>query len=186
MAVLAEQPSRRWTYEEYARLDDEQRYEIIDGELLMAPAPDIPHQEWLGELYERMVAHVKSHRLGKVYFAPVDVVLTADNVVQPDLIFIANGNLSILKTRGVFGAPDLLVELISPPSVRRDRYVKKALYARFGVKEYWIAEPGNKALEIWTLRNQQFDLHCMIEERGKVTSLVLPGLKFDLSEIAGS
>jgi Uma2 family endonuclease len=64
--------------------------------------------------------------------------------------------------------------------------VKKALYARFGVKEYWIAEPGNKALETWTLRNQQFDLHCMIEERGKVTSLVLPGLKFDLSEIAGS
>jgi Uma2 family endonuclease len=184
MAALAEQAPKRWTYEEYARLDDEQRYEIIDGELLMAPGPDMWHQEWLGELYQRIAAYVRSHKLGKVYLAPFDVVLDSQNVVQPDLVFIANANLSILKVRGVFGVPDLLIELVSPSSVRRDRYVKKGLYARFGVKEYWIAEPGNKSLEVWKLQDQQFELHCIVEEKGKVRSLVLPGFEFDLSEIS--
>jgi Uma2 family endonuclease len=186
MAALAEQHAKRWTYEEYYRLDDEQRYEIIDGELLMPPAPDLLHQDWLGDLYTRMNAHVKTHKLGKVYLAPVDVILSSENVVQPDLLYIAKANSAIMQTRGVFGAPDLLVELISFSSVRRDRYVKKGLYARFGVKEYWIADPGNRALEVWKLQNRQFELHCMVEEKGKVTSVVLPRLKFDLSEIAGS
>ena len=186
MAALAEQRSKRWTYEEYARLDDEQRYEIIDGELLMAPAPDWTHQDWSRKLFRRMDKFVMDRQLGEVAYAPVDVILDSENVVQPDLLFIARSNLSILQTRGVFGAPDLLVELISPSSVRRDRYMKKALYARFGVKEYWIVDTGNRALEIWKLQNRQFELHCMVEEKGKVTSLVLPGFEFDLSEIAGT
>jgi Uma2 family endonuclease len=185
MAAVAEQRPRRWTYEEYARLDDEQRYEIIDGELLMAPAPDTWHQDWSRELFKRIEAHVAARKLGKVYYAPVDVILDAENVVQPDILFIAKAHLSIIQRRGVFGAPDLLVELISPSSVQRDRYLKKALYSSFGVKEYWIVDNANKALEIWKLQNQQFELHCMVEEKGKVTSLVLPGLEFDLSEICG-
>jgi Uma2 family endonuclease len=102
MATVADQRSRPWTYEEYARLDDEQRYEIIKGELLMAPAPDMYHQEWAGELYQRIVAHVRAQRLGKVYFAPVDVVFDAQNVVQPDLLFIASANLSIIKSGSRF------------------------------------------------------------------------------------
>jgi len=186
MAVLAEQKAKRWTYEEYARLDDEQRYEIIDGELLMAPAPDTWHQDWSKKLFRKMDRFVVERGLGEVFYAPMDVILDAENVVQPDLLFIAKANLSILKQSGVFGAPDLLVELISPSSVRRDRYVKKGLYARFGVKEYWIVDRANKALEIWKLQNRQFELHCMVEEKGKVASLVLPGFEFDLSEIAGA
>ena len=186
MAALAEQPPRRWTYEEYARLDDERRYEIIDGELLMAPAPDYWHQDWSRKLFRRLDRHVMDGKLGEVLYAPFDVILDAENVIQPDLLFIAKANLSILQTRGVFGTPNLLVELISPSSVRRDRYVKKGLYARFGVKEYWIVDTANKALEIWKLQNRQFELHCMVEEKGKVTSLVLPGFEFDLSEIVGS
>jgi Uma2 family endonuclease len=186
MAALAEQKPKRWTYEEYARLDDEQRYEIIDGELLMVPGPELPHQDWLGDLYRRLDAHVRQRQLGKVYFAPVDVILDTENVIQPDLLFITRANLSILRTRGVFGAPDLVMELISPSSVRRDRYVKRALYARFGVKEFWLVDPANRALEVWKLQNQQYELHCMVEEKGKVTSVVLPGLEFDLAEIGQS
>lgn len=186
MAALAEQKPKRWTYEEYTRLDDEQRYEIIDGELLMAPAPDWTHQDWSRKLFRRLDKFVIDHKLGEVAYAPVDVVLDSENVVQPDLLFIARANLAILQTRGVFGAPDLLVELISPSSVRRDRYVKKGLYARFRIKEYWIVDTANKSLEIWKLQNRQFELHCMVEEKGKVTSSVLPGFEFDLSEIAGT
>ena len=186
MAALAERHSKRWTYDDYARLDEEQRYEIIDGELLMAPAPDYLHQDWSRKLFRRMDKHVIDGKLGEVLYAPLDVVLDAENVIQPDLLFIANANLSILQARGVFGAPDLLVELISPSSVRRDRYLKKGLYARFGVKEYWIVDTANKAIEVWKLQNRQFELHCMVEEKGKVTSVVLAGLEFDLSEITGS
>ena len=84
---------------------------------------------------------------------------------------------TVLMTSGVVG------ELISPSSVRRDRYDKKALYARFGVKEYWIGDPANRALEIHTLKSDQYELHSCAEEKGKLTSLLLPGLEFDLAEI---
>lgn len=183
MAAAAEQQPKRWTYEEYARLEDEQRYEIIDGELLMAPAPDMWHQDWSRQLYRRIDSHVMSRQLGEVFYAPLDVVLDAENIVQPDIVFVAKANLPIIRRQAMFGAPDLLVELISPSSVRRDRYIKKQLYAQFGVKEYWIADPGNKALEVWELQNQQFELHCMAEQKGLIKSVVLPELAFDLSAL---
>ena len=103
--------------------------------------------------------------------------------MQPDIVFIATANAGIIQRRAIFGTPDLLVELVSPSSVRRDRYDKKELYARFGVKEYWIGDPANKALEILTLKGSRYELHCCAEERGKLVSLVLAGLEFDLSEI---
>src|SRR3989442_711980 len=183
MAAVLEKQARRWTYEEYYKLDDDQRYEIIDGNLLMAPAPDTWHQDWSRELSMLLVTHVKRHKLGKVFVAPVDVVLDDENTVQPDLVFISSDNLGIIKRRAIFGTPNLLVELISPSSVRRDRYDKKDLYARFGVKEYWIGDPANKSLEILTLKQGNYELHSCAEEKGKLTSLLLPGLEFDLSEI---
>lgn len=183
MAAVLEKQAKRWTYEEYYRLNDDQRYEIINGNLLMAPAPDTWHQNWIGELYMILRSHVQGKKLGRVFVAPVDVVLNDENTVQPDLTVIANANLGIIKQRAIFGTPDLLVELISPSSVRRDRYDKKDLYARFGVKEYWIGDPANKSLEILTLKEGRYELHCAAEEKGKLTSLVLAGLEFDLTEI---
>ena len=183
MAAVLEKQAKRWTYEEYYRLDDDERYEIIDGNLLMAPAPDTWHQDWSRELSMLIVTHVKRHKLGKVFVAPVDVVLDDENTVQPDLVFISSDNLGIIKRRAIFGTPNLLVELISPSSVRRDRYDKKELYARFGVKEYWIGDPANKSLEILTLKEGRYELHCAAELKGKLTSLVLAGLEFDLTEI---
>jgi Uma2 family endonuclease len=183
MAAVLEKPGRRWTYEEYYKLDDDQRYEIIDGNLIMAPAPDTWHQDWARNLFRVLDAHVRKHKLGKVFFAPLDVVLDEENTVQPDLLFVAAANLGIIQQRAIFGTPDLLVELVSPASVRRDRYDKKELYARFGVKEYWIGDPANKTLEVLTLKEGRYELHCCIEEKRKLTSPVLAGLEFDLSEI---
>ncbi|MCL4181652.1 MAG: Uma2 family endonuclease [Verrucomicrobia bacterium] len=183
MATVLEKQAKRWTYEEYYRLDDDQRHEIIDGNLLMTPAPDTWHQDWSREISMLLVTHVKRHQLGKVFIAPVDVVLDPENTVQPDLVFIASANLGIVQRRAIFGTPDLLVELISPTSVRRDRYEKRELYARFGVKEYWIGDPANKSLEILTLREGRYDLHRAAEIQGKLTSLLLQGLEFDLKEI---
>jgi Uma2 family endonuclease len=113
----------------------------------------------------------------------VDVVLDAENAVQPDLVFISRANLGIIQHRAIFGTPDLPVELVSPSSVRRDRYDKKELYARFGVKEYWIGDPANQALEVLTLKEGRYELLGCAEGKGKLTSPVLAGLEFDLSEI---
>ena len=183
MAEVLEKQAKRWTYEEYYRLNDDQRYEIIDGELLMAPAPDTWHQDWSRKLFRLIDRFVAKNRLGEVFYAPIDIVLDEENTIQPDIVFIAAEKLDIIQRRAIFGVPDLLVELVSPSSVRRDRYDKKALYARFGVKEYWIGDPANKALEVLTLKEGRYELHCCVEEKGKLGSLVLPGLEFDLSEI---
>jgi Uma2 family endonuclease len=121
--------------------------------------------------------------LGKVFYAPTDVVLSSENTVQPDLIFISNANVGIIQRRAIFGASDLLVEIISPGSTRRDRHVKHELYARFGVKEYWICDAANEGLEIFTLKDGKYELHCVANIKGKVTSVVLAGLEFELAEI---
>jgi len=183
MAIALEKPARRWTYEEYYRLDDDQRYEIIDGNLLMAPSPDMWHQDWLNEINLLATPFVKQRKLGRTFIAPFDVVLDAENTVQPDFVFVATANLDIIKPRAIFGTPDLLIELISPSSVRRDRYDKKDLYARFGVKEYWIGDPANQSLEILTLKDGHYELHCAAETSGKLNSIVLPELEFDLAQI---
>lgn len=183
MAAAVEKQGKRWTYEEYCRLNDDQRYELFDGDLLVAPASDTRHQEWARNLFRLVDEHVRKGALGQVYFAPLDIVLDAGNVVQPDLVFVAAANAGIIQRRAIFGVPDLLVELISPSSVRRDRYDKKDLYARFGVKEYWIGDPANRSLEILRLEGTGYALHCSAEEKGSLESLVLAGLQFDLTEI---
>jgi len=183
MAAVAEQRPRRWTYEEYYRLDDEQRYEIIDGELLMAPAPDYWHQDWAKKLFRRIDGYVMDKQLGEVFFAPFDIILDAENVVQPDLLFIAKANLSILQTRGVFGAPDLLVELISPSSVQRDRYVKKALYARFGIKEYWIVDPEGEGVETYVYQDSSLKKMATLKPGDEAQSRQIPGFSLKVADV---
>ena len=177
--------AKRWTYEEYYKLEDDQRYEVIDGQLLMVPAPDIWHQDWLSTLNTFLTLYLRKNKLGRLFIAPVDVVLDEENTVQPDLVFVAAKNVGIIQKRAIFGTPDLVMEMISPSSVRRDRYLKMDLYARFGVKEYWIGEADNHSMEILTLVKGRYELRCSAKEKGRMSSLVLTGLKFDLSEIQG-
>ncbi len=183
MAAVLEQQKKRWTYEEYYRLDDDQRYEITDGNLLIVPGPDTWHQDLTGDLFSPLRSFIRRNKLGRVFISPVDVVLDPENTVQPDIVFVAAANAGIIQRRAIFGAPDLLVELISPSSARRDRHEKKDLYARFGVKEYWMGDPANKSLEILTLKNGRYELHCASGENGKLSSLVVTGLEFSLAEI---
>jgi Uma2 family endonuclease len=183
MAAVLEKQAKRWTYEEYSKLDDDQRHEIIGGDLLMAPAPDYLHQDWSRKLFRIIDRFATDKKLGEIIYAPFDVVLNVENTVEPDLIFVSAANSGIIQRRAIVGVPDLLVEIISPSSVRRDRYDKKELYARFGVKEYWICDPANKSLEILVLREGQYSLHSSAEEKGKITSHVLTGLQFDVTDI---
>jgi len=185
IATIDKQP-KRWTYEEYYKLEDDQRYEIIDGQLIMIPTPGTLHQDWLGDLYSFVRAFVKKNKLGRVFFAPVDVVLDAENTVQPDLVFVASKNARIIEPRAIFGTPDLLVEVISPSSNHSDRAEKLKLYERFGVKEYWISDAAKRSLEILVLKGGRYELRCSAKEKGKLSSVVLKGLKFDLAEMQDS
>ncbi len=181
-AGVATEP-KRWTYEDYYALPDDQRYEVIDGDLLpMAPSPGSSHAKFSRALVRRLDSYVLSKGLGELLSAPLDVILDNENIVQPDLVFVSASRVDIIEERGVVGSPDLVMEILSPFSVRRDRQRKMRLYAQFGVKEFWIIDPGNHGIEVFTLKSGAYQLLCKGLERGKIHSNVF-ALEFDVAEV---
>lgn len=138
----------KFTYQDYCLLPEEKRYELIEGELLMVPSPSWTHQTILKRLFSILDAYVTEHRLGEVRFAPLDVILSEEDVVQPDLLFLSKDRLGLVTERGVRGAPDLVVEVLSEASSERDRTLKRKVYAKYGVREYWIVDPGARTIEV--------------------------------------
>ena len=174
------------TYEDYVDLpDDGRRYEILDGELEVSPAPAPRHQAVLRDLTLAVYAHVRERRLGEVYFAPIDVILADTSIVQPDFVFIAAGRATIITGRGIEGPPDLAVEILSPWSIRRDRVVKAALYARYGIRHYWIVDPDARILEEYAAETAEYRLVGRHEGAGTVRTAVFPDLEIDLGAIWG-
>jgi Uma2 family endonuclease len=181
-AVL-ENPDKVWTYENYLALDDEVWFEIINGKAFMSPAPELFYQRWVGRLFIIVERYVQSQKLGEVFVAPVDVVLDRENVVQPDLVFVSASNAGLLERRGVMGVPDLVVEVISPQSLRRDRYDKRELYARFGVKEFWLADVANRTIEVLTFQKGDYQLFSSATNERKIHSVALPEFELDLAQL---
>ena len=182
MNAVLEHPEKTWTYEEYACLDDTV-FEIINGKAFMSPSPELFHQQWVGDLFAILRQYIKAHTLGKVFVARIDVVLDRDNVVQPDLVFVSTAHAGLLERRGIMGAPDLVVEVVSPGSLRRDRYDKRDLYARFGVREFWLADVANRSLEVLSLQADGYHLSACATGEGKIRSTILPGLELDLAQL---
>ena len=142
--------TRLYTVEDVRALpDDGNRYETIGGELFVTPAPGIPHQTVLARLFAALWPYVEQHGLGRLWFAPVDVVFGPLTLVEPDLLFVSRLRLDILSERDVSGAPDLVVEAISPSTKRTDRGRKRALYQEGGVREYWIVDAELRQVEVW-------------------------------------
>ncbi len=140
------------TYDDYLRLpNDGRRYEILEGEIFVSPSPVTKHQIVSGNLYAILHHHVRTHKLGLVLHAPTDVVLSYTNVVQPDLLFVSNARKKIITEKNIQGAPDLMVEILSETSAEHDRTSKKQIYARHGVKEYWLIDPDRETLEVYKL-----------------------------------
>ncbi|HEX8903568.1 MAG TPA: Uma2 family endonuclease [Longimicrobiaceae bacterium] len=141
---------RRWTYEEFARLpDDGNRYEVIEGELYVSPAPTLSHQKTLFNLGFVLEGFIREHGLGELYPGPADVLFGEGDYLEPDLLFVRADRKEILKDRGVEGAPDLVVEVISPKTASRDRKLKRDRYAHFGVAEYWVVDPVKRRIEVY-------------------------------------
>ena len=138
------------TYADYTALpDDGKRYEILDGELFVTPAPSGWHQVALANLVSVLDGYVRPRGMGKVLFAPLDVLFADTSIAQPDLVYLDATRTSLISRRGVEGAPTLLVEVLSPSTARTDRNVKFALYARYGVDFYWIIDPETRVLEAY-------------------------------------
>jgi len=147
------------TYEDYLSMpNDRNRYEILGGELVVTPSPSFGHQKVSRNLEFVLFAYIKQHNLGEIIDAPMDVILDETTVVQPDIIFIAKDRYGIIKKRGIEGSPDLLIEILSPSSLRFDKISKMQIYAKYGVKWYWIVDPHGKTLEEYKLEEGFYNL----------------------------
>ncbi|QGP90917.1 Putative restriction endonuclease [Neomoorella glycerini] len=170
------------TYEDYLLFpEDGRRHELIGGDHYMTPAPTVVHQRFLRNLSHILSEYVTKNKLGEVLFSPIDVVISPGDVVQPDLIFISNNRRQRLTPKNVQGAPDLVVEVISDASRRLDRKLKRNLYGRYDVLEYWLFDPDLRLAEIFR-RDEAGRLvkAAEYEDEGELTSPLLPGLVIDL------
>lgn len=138
------------------KLPEGSRAELVDGELLMCPSPRQRHQWVVGSLFVLLAQFVHTRKLGKVFVAPFDVHLPSGDIVEPDLLFVARGRLDIVQD-WVRGAPDLVIEVLSPDGLERDRIVKRNLYAGNGVREYWIVDAEAKTIEVFALHAGEYE-----------------------------
>src|SRR5262249_32800903 len=128
------------------------RYQVVDGELHMSPSPTRYHQRIVMNIAHLLQGYLDDHPIGEVYVAPLDVYLTEINVFQPDVIYVTKENAAVLTDEGLDGAPDLVVEILSPSNARLDTGPKREVYARTGVKELWVVNPDRKQLQLFRLR----------------------------------
>ncbi|MDP9121137.1 MAG: Uma2 family endonuclease [Acidobacteriota bacterium] len=174
------------TYEDYLGFpQDGKRHELIDGEHYVSPSPTSRHQSAAGNLYLTLGNFVRKHGSGRLFFAPLDVVLSDVDVVEPDLLFISCERLNILKEAHVAGAPDLVVEVLSPGSRRVDAITKRHLYEKFGVAEYWLVDPELEKIEVYRLANGALERQAELsrERDEHLTSPLFSGLSISLREI---
>ena len=173
----------RFTYEDYLQLPEDRRYEIVDGDLFMVPAPTPYHQRVSRKLGRFLDDHVSERKLGEIFYAPCDLLLTEFDVVQPDIFYVSTERLSIIKEKNIQGAPDLVVEILSKGTEQRDRGIKQKLYLRVGVKEYWIVDPDRRTIEVMTLGPEGYVPAGAYREQHTLQSPLLPGLTIPLARI---
>jgi Uma2 family endonuclease len=173
----------RHTYADYARTPEGAGYQLLEGDIVMAPAPHAGHQRIAARIVHALLNHVVGGGLGEVYFAPFDVYLDDENVVQPDILFISKERLPIVEEKYIKGPPDLVVEILSESSSRRDLIQKRELYARFGVREYWIVSPGEECIDVFILAGADYRLERAFKKPEFLESPGLPGLKLDLATV---
>ena len=174
-----------YTYADYLLAPDDVRYELIDGELIVAPTPIPLHQRISMNFSSLLDPFIKAHGLGQLFAAPLDVFLSNTNVLQPDLLFVSAARAHIIGETNIQGAPDLVIEIASPSTEERDRGVKQELYALFGVLEYWRAYPQTQTVEVLRLENGRLVSVGVYGSGTNLTTPLLPGLNIDLDEIFG-
>ena len=178
--VTTANPRIKFTYADYRNTPEDERYELIDGELIMASAPRIIHQRTERKLVTLLDTFVEQNGLGEIFYAPTDVVLSDTDVVQPDILFVSNERAHIITEDNIRGAPNLVIEILSPSTAARDRTLKRALYAKHGVQEYWQVDTDARTIAVLTLADNGFELAAVYGEGQTLVSPLLPGFALDL------
>lgn len=172
------------TYDDYLALPaDGKRYEIIDGELSMTPAPSTRHQEIVTRLLVLIGSHVAKHHLGVLLSAPTDVVLSMIDTVQPDILFVSQSRIRIVATNNVVAIPDLIVEVVSPSSTQRDRGEKWKLYQKYELPEYWIVDPDSQTIDLFTYFDHHLNLVETLKSGQQLRSRQIEGLVLNVHEV---
>ena len=171
-----------WTYDDYVALEDGQRYEIVNGVLLMTPAPSWLHQEIVGAFYRYLYAHVTATGLGGAFVSPIDVELAVNIVFQPDVVVLLKRSREKLRDKHIVGAPDLVIEVASPGTAMMDRLTKYDTYAQAGVPEYWIVRPEPQSVEVLVLDGKMYRSLGIFEGQATLPSLVVPGFSMRVEQ----
>jgi len=183
-------PAVKLTYDDFVLFpDDGRRHELIDGEHYVTPSPNLGHQRIAGRLYFAFAVYLKAHPIGEVFFAPLDVVLSESDVVEPDLLYVSRERAAdILVPQHVRGVPDLVIEIASKGTRKRDETIKRALYERAGVSEYWVVDPEIDVVRVY--RRGGEGLERPAEPRrdaaDMLTTALMPGLQIPLDDVFSS
>ncbi len=178
---------RKLTYQDFVQIpDDRDRHEILDGVHYVTPPSVVFHQEISANLFLLLATFVREHKLGSVLYPPIGVVLSAHDIVQPDILFVSNQRRQILTEPNIQGAPDLVIEILSPSTRRRDETLKRRRYEEGGVAEYWLVDPRRKAIRILRrLEGPGFseagELFAASDDT--LTTPLLPGLEISVREV---
>ncbi len=178
----------KFTYEDYKSLPESEtrRYELLQGELVMVPSPNTYHQRISRRLEFLLLGYIESKNLGEIFDAPYDVVLGEGKereVAQPDILYVSKERSQIITEEEIQGAPDLVIEILSPATADRDRTYKRTLYARHGVKEYWIVDPEAETVEVLVLGKRGFERAAAYGKADRLRSPLLSGLEIKLGEV---
>ena len=180
-------PALKLTYDDFLLFpDDGKRHELIDGEHYVTPSPNTKHQVLLGNLHLLVASWLQAHPVGRVFFAPYDVVFSNVDVVEPDLLYFSNERAaSVITPAHARGAPELVAEIGSPGTRQRDETIKRRLYERFGVSEYWVVDPELDLVRIYRRAGEQFGRAIELTREGGdiLTTPLLPGLEMPLERI---
>lgn len=173
----------KFTYEDYKHTPEDKRYELLDGELIMVPAPRTAHQRNSIKIGTPLDIFISENGLGEVFYAPTDVMLSNTDVVQPDILFVSKERSYIITEDNIRGAPDLVVEVLSPSTAQRDRTLKRTLYALHQVPEYWQADTDAKTVMVLALVNGEYKVAGIYGEGQTLASPLLPGFALDIDRI---
>jgi Uma2 family endonuclease len=174
----------RLTYDDLRQIPpDRNRYELVEGELLVSAAPSTEHQLKVGNLFAQLWYFVREHDFGKVFVAPYDVVLDTSAVLEPDIVFVSKARQQIIKPACIEGAPDLVVEVLSDSSRALDRFVKRDRYAEFGVPEYWLMDPFEPRIEVLRMEGGKYRMLAAFGPGDILESPTFPGLRIAVSSL---